>query len=245
MTVRRRIVTSVEGDKAEVEEMSRMEQYASELSGGVLKALCMICENPGLKKTEYAEGSKTVFNNITELMRIGLIKEEREPYARYPGLAPTDQGRSLYTGMWYANHRGKLVDEMEAAGILIPFVFWKKGNYTLKILDDSDDNCVVYELTEHLDGGGEMKMTIWDVYMDANGVISFLPGRQGMSYGQRFNADWEDDFCLDDKGTRECLKIIAEHSLKMDRELRAMPKSYPLLILVPLRDVPVQQDRSS
>lgn len=220
MAVRRRVVTSVDGDKATVEEMSRMEQYASGLSGGMLRALCIICENPGKKKTEYSEGSKTMFNNITELMKLGLVAEEREAYERYPGLYPTDMGTSLYTGMWYAAHTGKLVDELEAHGILIPFVFWKRGNYRLRVLDDTDEDSIMYELTERLGGDGEMKMTIWDVYMDAHGTVSFLPGHQGMSGGQRMNTDWEMDYDLDDKGTRECLKLIAKASLKLDREVR-------------------------
>lgn len=198
------------------DETSVMEKYISQFSVSALKALCRICEDPGQTKTEYSKGSKTVFNEIKTLIDKGLVEEKREPYARHAGLFPTEEGRDIYIGFWYAHGKGHLVPRMQAADMLIPFTFYDCRTYRLRYDQSSLFTLVDAETDRTFPVSNLYISPDWNIYFDITGS------------GQRFSADVEEDFDLDDKMTRDCLIDIAKHS--KERHFKNATRDYEGLI---------------
>lgn len=205
---KKEIAYKIKENVVAIEDVSVMERYALNFSGNALRMLCKICEEPGFTKTEYANGSKTLFNEITVLLDNGLVEGIREPYEKHPNLYPTEQGKAVYTGLWYAQGKGVLVPKMQAADILIPFIFWDCKTYRLRY-----DQSSLYTL---VDANTDKSFSISDLQITPDGDFWFsLTGNRDV----RYHADVEEDFDLDDKRTRECLADIAKRSKEKHFEM--------------------------
>ena len=208
---KKEIAYKVKENVVATEDVSPMERYALNFSGNALRMLCKICEEPGSTKTEYANGSKTLFNEIGVLLDNGLVEGIREPYEKHPSLYPTEQGKAVYTGLWYAQGKGILVPKMQAADILIPFIFWDCRTYRLRY-----DQSSLFTL---IDVDTDRTFPVSDLQITPDGDLWF--SLTGTNNDIRYHADVDEDFDLEDKKTRECLADIAKHSKERHFEMAA------------------------
>lgn len=194
-----------------------MQTYATELSKAhVLDMLVQICEIPGNTKNFYASGMRSSFYAVDTLKRLELIREEKD--GTYAKLYPTEAGRSLYTGMWYAMGKGDLVPKMQSRHLLVPFIFWPVDSYTISKGTDPGE----YILTD-IDTGNTMMA--YDVYITDDGDMWFsIEGSDS-----RFMLDLdEEDVDTGDLQTQECIKEIVEDSRKKAEE--RMKRNYEDLV---------------
>ena len=183
-----------------------------------LSMLVKICESPGKMRTEYAGGDKTAFYAIDTLKGACLVKEEREPYARYGVLSPTEEGKAVYTGMWYAANSAPLVSRlqgMQGHGLPVPPVFWSADSlYSLSEADEKG----YYFLVDTTTGSPVNDLAIHDVFVDTDGDMWFsIDGLDG-----RFSIDIEDQLDLDSEGAMRCFREIIEASREKETEKMKM-----------------------
>lgn len=175
---------------------SDMKGFVTELSkANVLRTLIDICERPGFTKNVYADTSKTSFYAIDVLKRWELIHEEREEDEKYYRLYPSEFGKSLYTGLWYAFGKGELVPHMQAADLLVPFVFWPTDEYTIS---RSPDGYVLNTI------GTDDRMTMRSPVISPSGDLYF--SSEGSD--ARYSLDVYEDVDTTDKETQECIREI-------------------------------------
>lgn len=166
-----------------------------------LNMLAKICEDPGKLRSEYVGADKTAFYAIDTLKGTCLIEERREPYARYGKLFPTEEGRAVYTGMWYAANNAPLVPRLQSRGLPSPPVFWSPDSlYTLSRADEPG----YYFLVDTTAESPDKDMAIHDVFIDTDGDMWFsIDGLAG-----RFSIDVEEQLEADEGEAKECLREI-------------------------------------
>lgn len=181
----------------------------------VLSTLVKICEDPGKGRSEYAGADKTSFYSIDILKGACLIKEEREPYARYGKLSPTEEGRAVYTGIWYAANSAPLVPRLQSRGLPVPPVFWSADSiYALSEADEKG----YYFLVDTTTGSPDGDLAIHDVFVDTDGDMWFsIDGLDG-----RFSIDIEDQLDLDSESSMKCFREIIEASREKETEKMKM-----------------------
>ena len=185
-------------------KITDMQEYVAELSNpNVLKLLVQICEDPGDVKSHYVLGSKTAFYAVDKLKDMGLVEEIADDGAR--ALHPTEAGRSLYTGIWYAAGRGALVPALRSFHALVPPAFWLLDTFTLS---KREEGMVLVSSA----GGDEL--LIESPHITPDGDLWFsVKGAPG-----RLSLDVEEDIDTLDVGTQECIKEIVAESRRKEAE---------------------------
>lgn len=185
---------------------------AGQLEGAnVLTMLVRICEDPGNVKSFYTETSKTAFNAVKALIDLMLVEERREPYARYGSMHPTELGKAVYTGLWYAAHQMPLVPQMQTRDILTPSIFWPTETYRLEP-SGYDTKYGFYKLVDVDDP--ERSMTIHDVFVDPDGGMWFSPSDTEC----RCKVDIDEELDTLDESTQKCLEAIIRESVLVETE---------------------------
>jgi len=167
-----------------------------------LSMLVKICEDPGKGISEYVGADKTAFYSIDPLVSAGLVRQERDPVAQGRSkFYPTENGKAVYTGMWYAVNDAPLVPRLRARGMPAPPAFWSPDSlYTLSRADEPGYYFLVDTTTESPDSD----LAIHDVFIDMDGDMWFsIDGMKG-----RFSIDVEDQLEADEGEARECFKEI-------------------------------------
>ena len=202
---------------------SKMMLLPSILSTGkALRTLAKICEDPGKGRSAYSDGDKTAFYAVDPLVSAGLVRQERDPVAQGRSkFYPTEDGKSIYIGLWYAANSAALLPRLQNRGLPVPPVFWSPDSmYTLSRADESGYYFLVDTTTESPD----RDMTIHDVFIDTDGDMWFsIDGLAG-----RFSIDIEDQLEADEGEARECLKEIVGLSRLKAAEMAA--KAYDGLL---------------
>lgn len=194
-------------------DLSKMEEFSSELSkGNALQMLCRIAEDPGKKKTFYTDGNKANFYSIDVLIDKELVSVSRQGTGRFADLYLTEAGRSLYTGLWYAQWKGELVPAMEQADILVPFIFWSDRVYRMKELPESG----WYSLTDTEDAMD--CFPIHDVFVTPEGKMTFTIEETGGTG----TVDVKGGMDLSDSATKDCLKRLIDTSMAVGKDEMTM-----------------------
>lgn len=215
-------VTEIKDGKATVEKIpirpqgngpvTSREQYVKSLeSTNVLTMLTDICEDPGHAKSAYAGDTRSAFTAIETLKKLMLIEERREVYSKYGDLYPTEAGKSLYTGIWYAMHNLPMVSKMDAFDMMIPPAFWTDELFVLRE-NGRDADYGFYHL---VDAENEKRsLTIHNVFVDPDGGMWFTPADAHC----RCKIDIEDELETLDEETQRCLKKIIQESAEIEKE---------------------------
>ena len=210
----------IDGNKARhpsgYECSSRMQLLPSILAGaGVLSVLVDVCERPGQSKTGYSNTNKARFNAIEKLATAGLVTQQRDPAAQGRSkVYPTEEGKSIYIGLWYAANNGALLPRMMERGIPLPPALWSLDSvYSLSEADEEG----YYFLVDTTVGDADHDYTIYDTFIDPDGDMWFsIDGAKG-----RFCLDVEKQLDLDSGHARECFRKIVEKSKKEQAEISA------------------------
>ena len=196
---------------------SKMTLLPSILAGaGVISVLVDICENPGQPKTYYSGNNKARFNAVDRLRTAGLIAQQPDPVAqgRFT-YRPTDEGRSVYIGLWYAANGGGLLPRMQERGIPVPPAFWSLDSvYTLSEADEKGHYFLVDTTAEDADHD----VAIYDVFIDPGENMWFsIDGLKG-----RYCLDIDDSLDLDSPHAKDCFKRIVEDSKERQAKMSAI-----------------------
>lgn len=217
-----RYVTGIKNGKATVETklvhpqgdepVCSREKYVKCLeNANVLTMLRAICEDQGHTKSTYAGRIRTAFYAIDMLKKLMLIEERRDPCVKYDRLYPTEAGRSLYTGVWYAMHNLAMVPKMEAFDLMIPPAFWTNELFVLRE-SGYDAKFGFYRLVDAEDE--KRALTIHDVFADPDGRLWFTPS----SANCRCKIDIDDELDTLDEETQRLLRKIIEESAEIEKE---------------------------
>lgn len=202
---------------APVEKSTALGDMVNDISKPhVLWTLMKICEMPGGTKNFYTAGSKSSFYAIDVLKRRELIYDERNAYEKYPRWYPTEYGKSLYTGIWYAAGKDALVPKMQSKHLLVPFIFWPDSTYTIS--KDLNDH---YSFKDTKTGEA---ISAYDVTITSDGDIWFsIDGMSG-----RYMLDVEEDIDTLDEVTQNCVREIITKSREI--ELKRFTENYKDLL---------------
>lgn len=175
----------------------------------VLWTLMKICEQPGGTKNSYTAGSKTSFYAIDILKKRELIYEERDAYEKYSRLYPTEYGKSIYTGIWYAAGKDALVPKMQSKHLLVPFIFWPNSIYVIR--KDLNDHYTFIDVET------EERISAYDVFITSDGDIWFsIDGLSG-----RYMFDIDEDIETLDAETQGCIREIVNKSREVETKRSA------------------------
>ena len=215
-------VTEVKDGKATVEKIpirlqgngpvTSRENYVRSLEGAsVLTMLVDICEDPGHTKSAYAGKIRSAYTAIETLKKLRLIEEYRTSDEKYGSLRPTEAGKSLYTGIWYAMHNLPMVAKMDAFDMMTPPAFW---TYELFVLRENDKGAD-YGFYRLVDAEDEKRaLTIRDAFVDPDGGLWFTPTGANC----RCKIDIEDELETLDEETQRILKKIITESAEAEKE---------------------------
>lgn len=215
-------ITEVKDGKATVEtRMPRLqgngpvtsrEQYVKSLeNANVMTMLVDICEDPGHTKSAYAGTVRSAYAAVETLKRLMLVEEYRSQGEKFGSLRPTEAGRSLYTGIWYAMHNLAIVPKLEAYDIMVPSAFWTDELFVLRQFD-RDAGYGFYHLIDAKDE--KRSLTIRDAFVDPDGRMWFTPAGANC----RCKIDIEDELETLDEETQRCLKKIITESAEAEKE---------------------------